>query len=96
MPTLDEYLKSHEQSFQDDLCELLRIPSVSADSRHQGDIKKAAEWVAGQFRKLKFDTEVVATAGHPIVFASSPPVPGAPVVPLVPSGSPPVAVPQIA
>ncbi len=80
MPTLDEYLKSHEQSFQDDLCELLRIPSVSADSRHQGDIKKAAEWVAGQFRKLKFDTEVVATAGHPIVFASSPPVPGAPVV----------------
>ena len=41
--------------FERDLCELLRIPSVSADSAHRADVRRAAEWVADQFRGLKLD-----------------------------------------
>jgi succinyl-diaminopimelate desuccinylase len=78
MPTLDEYLDSNRGRHEDELCELLRIPSVSADSRHKEDTRRAAEWVAGQFRGLGFSTEVIPTAGHPIVFAESAKVAGAP------------------
>jgi acetylornithine deacetylase/succinyl-diaminopimelate desuccinylase-like protein len=77
---LDAYLEKHKRRFEKELCELLRIPSISADSRHRSDVRRAADWVAGQFRKLKLATEVVETAGNPIVFAESPPIAGAPTV----------------
>ena len=31
----------------DELSQLIAIPSVSADSAHDGDVRRAAEWVAG-------------------------------------------------
>jgi succinyl-diaminopimelate desuccinylase len=80
MSSLDDYLKQNAAQFEDDLCELLRIPSVSADSRHKADVRRAAEWVLGQFKQLGFQAELCETAGHPIVLAQSPPVSGAPTV----------------
>jgi succinyl-diaminopimelate desuccinylase len=80
MSDLDDYLRQNRANFERDLCDLLRIPSVSADSVHRGDVRRAAEWVADQFRGLKLAVELVETAGHPIVYAESPPVAGAPVV----------------
>ena len=80
MPALETYLEQHAAAFEDDLCELLRIPSVSADSRHRADVRRAAEWVAGQFRSLELATELCETAGHPIVYAESLAAPGAPTV----------------
>lgn len=80
MPTLDQYLEEQSLAFEDDLCALLRIPSVSADSKHKPDVRRAAEWVAGQFRGLGFSTNLVETAGHPVVYAESPAVPDAPTV----------------
>jgi len=44
------------------------------------DVDRAAEWVAGQFRRLDFATEIIQTSGHPLVLAQSPPVEGAPTV----------------
>ncbi len=80
MSVLDDYLATERQEFEHKLFELLRIPSVSADSSRRPDVARAADWVAGQFRSLGLQTELVATAGHPIVFAESPAVPGAPTV----------------
>jgi succinyl-diaminopimelate desuccinylase len=80
MAALDEYLDANRNRHEEDLCALLRIASVSADSRHKDDVRRAADWVAGQFRSLQFATEVVPTAGHPIVFAESPRVADAPTV----------------
>ncbi len=79
MPDFEEYLNQQRETFQNDLCELLRIPSVSTDSKYKEDVRRAAEWVAGQFRSLNFQTELIPTDGHPIVYAESPPVEGAPV-----------------
>jgi len=78
MPTIDAYLEQNRQRYEDDLCELLRIPSVSADPAHRADVARAAEWVADQFRAMRFDTELIPTAGNPIVLARSPKVEGAP------------------
>lgn len=80
LTALDRYLTDHRQQFEDDLCELLRIPSISADRNYAGDIRRAADWVAGCLRRLGLGTELIETAGHPLVYAESPPVPGAPTV----------------
>lgn len=78
MAGLDDYLAKHRQRYEDELAEFLRIPSVSADSRHAGDIRKAADFVADHLRRAKLDVEIVPTAGHPIVVAEKTGIPNAP------------------
>jgi succinyl-diaminopimelate desuccinylase len=80
MESVKQYIASHREAFEQDLSELLRIASVSADSRQNGETKRAAEWVAAQFKSIGLVTEVVPTGGHPLVYAESPAVPGKPVV----------------
>src|SRR4051812_37308656 len=80
MQDIDSYLTDNAQKFEDDLCALLRIPSISADSSRAGDVRRAALWVADQFRGMGLTPEIVETSGHPLVFAESPPVPGKPTV----------------
>jgi acetylornithine deacetylase/succinyl-diaminopimelate desuccinylase-like protein len=76
MASVDSYLDAHREQFEQDLCELLRIPSVSADSKYRTDVAKAADWVAAQFTQMGLKTEVAKTSGNPIVLAESAPVPG--------------------
>lgn len=65
-----KYASEHQAKFLDELFEWLRIPSVSADSNHAGDVRRAAEWLANNLRGLGIaHVEVLPTPGHPIVFA---------------------------
>lgn len=52
-----------------ELQELLRIPSISADSRHQADCRAAADWVGRRLVDAGFTTSLVETAGLPVVYA---------------------------
>lgn len=79
MSELVEYLNAERTQFEEDLCELLRIPSVSADSAYAEDVRRAAQWMVGQFTGLGMKVELVETDGHPIVYAETPAVEGAPV-----------------
>lgn len=64
-----EYIQSNQQRFLDELFDLLRIPSVSADSKHKNDVRKAAEFVKSKLQEAGADTvQLVETKGHPIVF----------------------------
>src|SRR5258707_2242064 len=66
---IKQYIQSNQQRFLDELFELLRIPSVSADSRHKGDVRKAAEYVVQKLKDAGADkVELCETKGHPIVF----------------------------
>jgi acetylornithine deacetylase/succinyl-diaminopimelate desuccinylase-like protein len=66
---IKEFIQSNQQRFLDELFELLRIPSVSADSRHKEDVRMAAEYVVKKLKEAGADTvELCETAGHPIVF----------------------------
>ena len=78
MSAIDQYLDSQAARFEEELCEFLRIPSISADPGHRSDMHRAAEWVADQFRHMRLAAEVIPTAGHPLVYAESPAVSGAP------------------
>ena len=64
-----QYIQENKQRFLDELFELLRIPSVSADAKFKDDVAKCAEAVADHLRKAGADkVEVCKTAGHPIVY----------------------------
>lgn len=66
---IKEYIQSNQQRFLDELFELLRIPSVSADSKHKSDVRKAAEYVVKKLQDAGADTvELCETKGHPIVY----------------------------
>ncbi len=67
------YIQNHRAAFLDDLAEWLRIPSVSAQPDHAGDVRRSAEWLAAQLKETGFPTaEVWETAGAPAVFAEWP------------------------
>jgi acetylornithine deacetylase/succinyl-diaminopimelate desuccinylase-like protein len=67
---IKEYIHSNQQRYLDELFDLLRIPSVSADSRHNGDVRKAAEFLADKLKAAGVDgVEICETPGHPIVYA---------------------------
>lgn len=64
------YLEENKQRFLDELLELLRIPSVSADSSFKGDVRRAAEFVRDKLTAAGLDKAVLhETPGHPIVYA---------------------------
>lgn len=54
------------------LCDLLRIPSVSAKPDHAPEVRRAADWLAAELAGLGFDASVRPTAGHPMVVAHHP------------------------
>ena len=66
---IKQYIESNQQRFLDELFDLLRIPSVSADSRHKSDVRKAAEYVVQKLKDAGADkVELSETKGHPIIF----------------------------
>jgi acetylornithine deacetylase/succinyl-diaminopimelate desuccinylase-like protein len=64
-----KYSRDHAERFRHELHEFLRIPSLSGDPAHAGDVKRAAEWLAAQLHALGVKSaRVMPTAGHPVVF----------------------------
>ncbi|MFN8340797.1 MAG: dipeptidase [Cyclobacteriaceae bacterium] len=64
-----QYISTHQDRFLAELFELLRIPSVSADSRHKEDVRKAAVFLVDKLKSAGGEkVELVETAGHPIVY----------------------------
>ena len=67
---IKEYITTNKDRFLNELIELLKIPSISADPAYKGDVKKAAEFLKNQFEGMGVDrVEVMPTAGHPVVYA---------------------------
>ena len=68
-PQIDTYIAENKKRFLDELIEVLKIPSISADSKYKDDVKKAAEFVKKKLELAGVDkAELCETAGHPIVF----------------------------
>jgi len=78
---LTEFIEGRREQHLAELCEFLRIPSVSAKSEHKPDIERAARWVADHLRSAGFKTvEIVPTRLHPLVYAESLEAPGKPTI----------------
>lgn len=67
--TQNEYIELNKDKFLEELFDLLRIPSISADSAYKGDVRKTAEFVATKLRDAGADNVILEeTDGNPIVY----------------------------
>jgi acetylornithine deacetylase/succinyl-diaminopimelate desuccinylase-like protein len=74
------WIRSRQPLFLEELSELLRIPSVSARSEHDGDTRRTAEWVQAAMEAAGLKARVEETEGHPVVLGEWRGAPGAPTV----------------
>ena len=69
MQDIKRYVSENKQRFLDELFELLRFPSVSADPKFKADMLRTAEYVAEKLKIAGADeVEICPTAGYPIVY----------------------------
>ncbi|WP_338356524.1 dipeptidase [Yeosuana marina] len=69
MKNIQAYIQEHKERFLNELTELLKIPSISADSAYKNDILKTAEAVKTSLEKAGCDmVEICPTKGYPIVY----------------------------
>jgi acetylornithine deacetylase/succinyl-diaminopimelate desuccinylase-like protein len=70
MDSIQTYITTHKETFINELIELLKIPSISADSAYKKDVLKTAEVVKTRLEEAGCDVvEIHPTAGYPIVYA---------------------------
>ncbi len=66
---MNDYIEKNRDRFLNELLDLLRIPSVSADSKFKGDMIRAAEYVRDRIAEAGADrVEIYQTPGHPVVY----------------------------
>ncbi|WP_104735449.1 dipeptidase [Hanstruepera ponticola] len=69
MDNIQKYVEANKDRFLNELIELLKIPSVSADSAFKNDVLKTADAVKKSLEKAGCDTvEICETDGYPIVY----------------------------
>jgi len=70
MDKTQNYISENKERFLDELLELLRIPSISADANYSDDVHKTAAHIADNLTKSGAENvEVCPTAGYPVVYA---------------------------
>lgn len=75
------YIEENKERFLEELLQLLRIPSVSTDTKFAKDVKNAAEFIKNQLMAAGADhAEICPTPGHPIVYGEKILDPDAPTV----------------
>lgn len=76
MPTPFEYAKANAASFQQQLVDLLRIPSISTDPERRGAVQEAANWIADNMKRAGLNNVAIMPTGeytperpaHPVVY----------------------------
>lgn len=69
MSSVQEYIDKHIDAFQQELFELLRIPSISTDPDHKDDVLSAAKFLINRLEEIGLDgVELFDTPRHPIVY----------------------------
>ena len=69
MEYINNYINEHKDRFINELIEILKIPSISADPTYKTDVLNCAEAVAKALKNAGADNiEICDTAGYPIVY----------------------------
>lgn len=73
------HLEQRQAAHLNDFVELLSFPSISAQPHMKDHVQACAEWLAARFKAAGFvRAEVMATPGHPVVYAEHCPHPDKP------------------
>ena len=69
MKNIQTYIENHRKQFIDELIELLKIPSVSADKAYKKEVLLTADFVKESLLKAGCDkVEMCETPGYPIIY----------------------------
>ncbi|PQJ68468.1 dipeptidase [Polaribacter butkevichii] len=69
MNTIQSYIKDNKERFLNELIDLLKIPSVSADSAYKKDVLLTADFVLESLKKAGCEkVEMCETPGYPIIY----------------------------
>lgn len=75
------FAATHQDQALDELKEFLRIPSISTLPGHAADVRRAADFLAAELRRIGMNSvRVIETEGHPLVYADSLHAPGKPTI----------------
>ena len=77
---LEKFFSANQARMEEELFELLRIPSVSAKSEHNADTARCAEWLKQSLDRIGVPAKIYPTKGHPIVVGEWKKAKGAPTV----------------
>lgn len=78
---LDSYLQDVRARQLAELCEWLRIPSISTLPQHRADVEQAAGWLAQKMTASGLENvEIIKTSGHPLVYGDWLHAAGAPTI----------------
>lgn len=70
MQKAKEFIDGNRQKMLDELFDILRIPSISADSAYKSEVLKCAEFVKQSLENAGADlVEICPTKGYPVVYA---------------------------
>ncbi|WP_299759100.1 dipeptidase [uncultured Pontibacter sp.] len=66
---MNQYINDNKDRFVNELLDMLRIPSVSADLKFKADVTRNAEFLKERLQEAGADNvELVETAGNPVVY----------------------------
>ena len=69
MQNVQDYISKNKQRFLDELIEILKIPSISADPAYRDAVFKTAQFTAEKLKEAGADkVEICPTEGYPIVY----------------------------
>ena len=73
-------VEREQPQYLEELKEYIRIPSISTDPDHKGEVLRCAGFLADKLRAAGLTVETIETGGHPLVYAEWLGAPGKPTV----------------
>jgi acetylornithine deacetylase/succinyl-diaminopimelate desuccinylase-like protein len=81
MEQVIDFINVNRERYIEELKALLAIPSVSALPEHAADVRRCAEWCAGEMTRIGLEhVRLMDTPGNPVVYADWLNAPGAPTI----------------
>ena len=81
MLSIIDHIHTNRDRYVAELKQYLAIPSISALPEHAADVRQAAEWTAGEMRRIGLENvRLIETPGYPVVYADWLHAEGAPTI----------------
>jgi acetylornithine deacetylase/succinyl-diaminopimelate desuccinylase-like protein len=66
---LSSWYKKNQNELKEELFSFLRFQSISTDPNYQKEIEKCAAWLNTKMQKMGFESKILKTKGHPVIYA---------------------------
>ncbi len=64
-----DFIDQNKSRYEDELKAFLRIPSISTSPEHKGEVRRCAEFVSDELKRIGLqNVGIYETAGHPVVY----------------------------